>query len=380
MRDPSKFTEKQKAFHHRNRRRAGRIGLCRICGAESEWNEEKGRYETFCSDKCKKKHSEIVGARIKDIYGIDNLAKDPVYQRDVLLAGRSIARSYEFKDGDVKIVLSKVEYDILHELEKLGFTSEDIEAPCQTIIRYKLDGHILNHIPDIFIKSLNLIVSAKDGSISPNRHPAFRKDRIKNLAIYKEILDNTKFNYVQVEGLNEAKAIKMIIDACKYTIGNKGRFIMPPRVDFVIYNESDAVVPSQEVGRVEYIILMKSQDGEPIGFAFVDDIHSKKAWLKFNTNNLPPAKLYFNIFDVMKDKRCEMFLVSNLNSTDILSEDDSSIHAVVRSLGHDFTNDEYSIEDIINWVRHNLIARNPFEVIENVDNFDMTELGGFIDE
>lgn len=379
MRDPSKFTEKQKAYHERNKR-SKRIGLCRICGSETDWNEETGRYEMFCSDECKQKHSEITAARIKDIYGIDNLAKDPVYQRDVMLAGRSIARNYEFKDGDVKIVLSKVEYNILEELEKLGFTSDDIDAPCRTIIPYKMDGKVLNHIPDIFIKSLNLIISAKDSSLSPNRHPSFKKDRLKNLTIYKEILDNTKFNYAQIEGINEAKATKMIVDACRYTLGNKGRFIMPPRVDFVMYNESDSVVPSQEVGRVEYIILLKTQDGEPIGFAFVDDIHSKKAWLKLNVNGLPPSKLYFNVFDIMQDKRCEMFMTATLNTIDILSQDDSSIHAVVRSLGCDFTDDIYSIEDILNWIRSNLISRNPFEVIAKVDNFDMSEIGGFLNE
>lgn len=379
MRDPSKFTEKQKAYHERNKR-SNRIGKCRICGGDTEWNEEKGKYDAFCSDACKKKHSEITAARIEDIYGIKNLANDPVYQRDVMLAGRKIARDYTFADGDVKIVLSKVEYDILEQLEKLGFASSDIDAPCKTIIRYKMDGKILNHIPDIYIKSLNLIISAKDSSLAPNKHPNFKKDRLKNLTIYKEILDNTKFNYAQIEGINEAKATKMIIDACKYTLGNKGRFIMPPRVDFVMYNESDTTIPSQEVGRVEYIILLKTQDGEPICFAFVDDIHSKKAWLKSTMPNGVSYKLYFNVYDLMKGNRCEMFMTSTLNSSDILAESDSSIHAIVRSLGCDFNSDMYSIEDILCWIRTNLISRNPFEVLEKVDSFDISELGGLDDE
>ena len=78
------------------------------------------------------------------------------------MANRGIAKTYTFKDGGRKIVLSNIEYKILEYLDNAGYTSEDIEAPASIVIPYRFEGKNLNHIPDIFVRPLNLIISGKD--------------------------------------------------------------------------------------------------------------------------------------------------------------------------------------------------------------------------
>ena len=231
------MTEKQKAFHERNKYRKN-IGNCVICKKPTTWNEEKGRYDRFCSDACVKKYVEIRNKRVLDKYGTTNLASIPEFQKDKLMANRGIAKTYTFKDGGRKIVLSNIEYQILEYLDSAGYTSEDIEAPASVVIPYRFEGKNLNHIPDIFVRPLNLIISGKDGLDNPNMSPHFLKDRKKNIAIFKEILDNYNFNYVQVEGEREVKALESTMITIQKLMKKNGRVVIPPRIDFALYSES----------------------------------------------------------------------------------------------------------------------------------------------
>lgn len=347
MRDPSKFTDKQKDFHHRNKRRTN-IGRCIICGSETTWNEDKGKYERLCSDKCKAEFSKVTKARIKDIYGTDNLAADPNFQRDKLLSGRSIAREYQFKDGgDPKIVLSSVEVAILDALEKLGFKSCDVDAPSKIVINYEFDGKKLNHIPDVFVPDLNLIISAKDSLASPNRHPNFIKDRAKNLAIYNHIVSNTKYNYAQIEGTQEAKATKMIIDACKYQIGSKGRFILPPRIDFVIYNES-TVLPYAEDGNFELLIISYDDNGKFSGSGLIKDIYDKRVYCKTVDSDGNSGFLIHDINAIIDSyPKYKLFKISDLNIVDVLSDTKPTILNICDKYNLVHNNTIDSIVDVI---------------------------------
>ena len=257
------MTEKQKAFLERNKYRKN-IGKCVICKKPTSWNEEKGRYNRFCSDECVKKYVEIRNKRMLDKYGTTNLAAIPEFQKDKLMANRSIAKTYTFKDGGQKIVLSNIEYGILEYLDNKGYTSEQIEAPASVIIPYKFEGKNLNHIPDIFVKPLNLIISGKDGLDNPNMSPHFIKDRKKNIAIFKEILDNWNFNYVQVEGEKEVKALDSTFMTIEKLI-KKGRVVIPPRIDFaLLYSEGWFSGPKVDpkLAKIDFPIFVLEREGE----------------------------------------------------------------------------------------------------------------------
>ena len=264
------MTDKQKAFLERNKYRKN-IGNCVICKKPTTWNEEKGRYDRFCSDACVKKYVEIRNKRVLDKYGTANLASIPEFQKDKLMASRGIAKTYTFKDGGRKIVLSNIEYKILEYLDGAGYTSEDIEAPASIVIPYRFEGKNLNHIPDIFVKPLNLIISGKDGLDNPNMSPHFLKDRKKNIAIFKEILDNYNLNYVQVEGEKEVKALESTMLTIQKLMKKNGRVVIPPRIDFALYSESMKHIQYEDVMyRYFNNFVVYNKNGVLTGF-FIDD-------------------------------------------------------------------------------------------------------------
>jgi hypothetical protein len=264
------MTDKQKAFLERNKYRKN-IGNCVICKKPTTWNEEKGRYDRFCSDACVKKYVEIRNKRVLDKYGTTNLASIPDFQKDKLMANRGIAKTYTFKDGGRKIVLSNIEYKILEYLDSAGYTSEDIEAPASIVIPYRFEGKNLNHIPDIFVRPLNLIISGKDGLDNPNMSPHFLKDRKKNIAIFKEILDNYNLNYVQVEGEKEVKALESTMLTIQKLMKKNGRVVIPPRIDFALYSESMKHIKHDDaMFRYFKNFVVYNRNGVLTGF-FIDD-------------------------------------------------------------------------------------------------------------
>ena len=360
------MTEKQKAFLERNKYRKN-IGKCVICKKPTSWNEEKGRYNRFCSDECVKKYVEIRNKRMLDKYGTTNLAAIPEFQKDKLMANRSIAKTYTFKDGGQKIVLSNIEYGILEYLDNKGYTSDEVEAPASVVIPYKFEGKNLNHIPDIFVKPLNLIISGKDGLDNPNMSPHFIKDRKKNIAIFKEILDNWNFNYVQVEGEKEVKAL----DSTFLTIEKltkKGRVVIPPRIDFaLLYGEGWFTPPKYAkefegvefpafiigYGKVDHYFAMPIRNVED-GFAFF--IFPPKGYM-ITVNLMRYIENDKNDIDML-----EVFYCKNAKMTYNTFKDrtdrESNLYVISRHiLGEKFV-EEHSIEEWIKALKKKCVHEN----------------------
>lgn len=348
------LSEKHRAFMERNKYRKN-IGKCVICRGPSEWNEEKGRYERFCSDACKKKYVDIRNKRMLDKYGTTNLAADMDFQKNKLLANRSIALTYEFADGSKYIVLSKVEYDILSELEKMGFTGDDIEAPASFVIEYNLDGKKLHHIPDIYIKSLNLIISAKDGLDNPNTHPSFQKDRKKNIVIFKSILDNYKYNYIQVEGA-ESKVTSEVINVAKKIISKNQRFVIPPRIDFVMYQEMEQEYTSGLINKVHHAIIELSEGFYKCTY-FSSDIASGNVIVPLEEDGIN----YFTSFpiDDLLDRNSQLYIVNlskyNISASAILESSSSNLLTLARCINMPMT-DELTIDMIMDYITENCLV------------------------
>lgn len=363
------MTEKQKQFHERNKYRT-RIGKCTICGKDAPWNEEKGRYDRFCSAKCVQEYVAIRNKRMLDKYGTTNLAADPNFQKEKLMPNRSIAKVYEFKDGSTRTVLSMVEYSILEELEKLGYDSMDIDAPAKMLINYDLGGKTMIHIPDIYIKSLNLIISAKDGMANPNMHPNFQKDRKKNICIFKSILDNYTYNYIQVEGVEEVKALKNTLETVSKLITRNNRVVIPPRIDFILYHEN--VGRLGQVGTFKYALVGFEADDSYINTYLTYDFMSDNALIYREENDVSymiPVKI-----DVLRE-RCPLLVVVDVSRLMLSihklrrSEESSTILKIL-----DIANIEYngsSFDSILAsfFNEYNAVDINVIE--ERIDSLDM---------
>ena len=94
-------------------------GTCVMCGKESPWNEEKGRYDRFCSPECVKAYTKLADRRLKDVTGKtkQELLKDPEYQNKVMLSHRSISGEYTFQNGSKKKYVGTYEKNFLRFMD-----------------------------------------------------------------------------------------------------------------------------------------------------------------------------------------------------------------------------------------------------------------------
>lgn len=214
--------------------------ICPICKKRpASWNDKKLKYNRLCGDvSCIKIARDNFTANMQNKLGVTHLADNPEHQKK-MLAGRGISQEYTFADGKIVSVVGKQEYKVVEKLEKLGFKSDDIEIPGPVLNYYHpVDKKNRTHIVDMFIPSLNLLISCKDGAENPNGHPNMQKDRLKSLYEYIHILNNTDYNFIQVEGDADIQELDKVINKVKDFKGKEARYLIPPRVDLLMYNES----------------------------------------------------------------------------------------------------------------------------------------------
>lgn len=206
--------------------------VCVVCKKKvATWNDKTMKYGRICdSEACRKAYVAGRNENVEKVHGTSNLAADPEYQKTKLLPNRGIAKEYTFENGDVKICIGKVELATVEKLDELGFDSKDVFVPAPFTITYfnpKTKKKSF-HIPDIYIKSLDLIISVKDGMDNPNNHPNMEKDRLKSLLEYVAIVDDTNHNYMQIEGMSDILNLEARINSC---VSGGHRFLIPPRID-----------------------------------------------------------------------------------------------------------------------------------------------------
>ena len=114
---PKDFTASRIVFNVVNKKEKGK---CTICGKESPWDEDKCRYDRFCSDKCKKAYEQLAAERLKRVRGMtkQEMLKDPEYQNNVMLANRSISGKYKFQDGTIRTYVGSYEHKFLEFMDK----------------------------------------------------------------------------------------------------------------------------------------------------------------------------------------------------------------------------------------------------------------------
>ena len=236
---------------------------CVICKtADRLFNPEEVRYTRLCgSSACSDKARAIAKDNHIKTFGVATLLNDANHQVKMLQANGN-AKTYKYNDGKEYIVRSSIEIGILTCLDKEGFKSDDVEAPSTVFIKYKLPGEDRErvHLPDTFVKSINCIISGKDGLDNPNGHPNMLKDRLKSLIQYATIVRDTKYNFIQVEGKEDLDNLSKYLEACKSANDGGHRFLLPPRVDFAMYyKESDVGVSAildDELTYVAYVDLL----------------------------------------------------------------------------------------------------------------------------
>lgn len=219
---PKDFTASRIVFNIVNKKEKGK---CTICGKESSWDEDKCRYDRFCSDKCKKAYEQLAAERLKRVRGTtkQEMLKDPEYQNNVMLANRSISGKYKFQDGTIRTYVGSYEHKFLEFMDKfLNVKSEDLETP-GPIIEYKFKGETHKWITDAYYAPYNLAFDIKDGGDNPNKRemPEYRaKQTAKEDAIRKQ----GKYNYIRLTDNKFEQLIELMLELKELYIENNGEY------------------------------------------------------------------------------------------------------------------------------------------------------------
>ena len=204
---PDDVTTRQYLFNRRNKKT---FSLCIICRKnKTAWNEQKGRYEKFCSDQCRIKAGIIAENNLKRVTGKGRKERlqDPTIQKE-MMNNRSISGIYRFESGVTIPYVGSYEQDFLrfYEKEFKGSPRDIIQCPYtfkytlpdEVRKKYNIENTEFTYIPDFFIPSLHLIIEVKDGGDNPNKHQHMELDRIKEYFKDQAVIKNKSFNYCKV--------------------------------------------------------------------------------------------------------------------------------------------------------------------------------------
>ena len=194
---PEGYSAFRLVFDYVNKKPAGYNGKCIICGNESGWDENKGKYNRICSIPiCKKKYIQSFEERMMKSKGVTRISSTAEGQAK-MLANRKISGEYKFQDGGIKTYTGTYEKKTLEFMDKvMNIKSEDVTTP-GPIMEYMFEGKKHIYISDIYYAPYNLIIEVKDGGNNPNMR-SMPEYRAKQIAKEKWIIKNTNFNYLRL--------------------------------------------------------------------------------------------------------------------------------------------------------------------------------------
>lgn len=294
-------------------------GKCRICGKPTEWNEDKLRYEVFCSDSCKKKYSDdFHKIRMVNIYGVESLLDNPDMQAK-MLKGRKISGYYKFKDGVRLSYCGSYERNLLEFLDKvMNYSSHEVTSP-GPVIEYMYNGKKHFWVTDQYIGLSNLVIDCKDGGSNPNNRN-MKEYREKQIAKEEAIKKLHKYNYIRLTDNNFSQLIDTLM-TIKYEMMENPMVLDNLVIDINESGLANGPVGSAVVGTDDYdsfIIPYK-----PLNKTFIDD--DTEYALSFDKSltdlyviddggNIKQESiefLYDKKFDVFKSKNKVIFEMNN---------------------------------------------------------------------
>lgn len=210
---PEDYTATRIVFNMINKRQ---YGSCMICKGVTNWDENKGRYDSFCSDRCKAKYVEIRNERMMKVRGTTNMLTDEKHQ-EKMLANRSISGTYKFSTGGVRSYVGSYERKFLEFIDEfLHILAREIDSPGPTI-PYKWKnpdtGEIEDHIwiTDYYYIPFNLVFDIKDGGSNPNNRN-MKSYRSKQDAKEKAIKELGTYNYIRLTDNNFEQLVIMFME------------------------------------------------------------------------------------------------------------------------------------------------------------------------
>lgn len=206
---PENYTARRLVFNQINRKETG---YCVICKQEVGWNEDIGRYEKFCSQKCKDEAARRAEENMKRVLGMgrkERMSLDSVQNN--MLSNRSISGTYRFSSGGERGYVGSYEKKLLEFAdEALHLKAIHIETPGPTI-EYEFNGEKHFWITDQYWEPWNLVFDCKDGGDNPNNRE-MPEYRAKQDAKERAIIEQGKYNYIRLTDNNFAQLFEVIME------------------------------------------------------------------------------------------------------------------------------------------------------------------------
>lgn len=207
---PENYSSTRVVFNLINKKTQGR---CVICGKETDWNEDKARYERICNrPQCKKAYIDQTADRLYKKHGKtkQDFLNDPKFQ-EKMLQNRSISGKYKFRDGGILPYVGSYEKNFLQFMDQFFHVkSSDLIAP-GPVIDYKFNGKTHQWITDFYYEPYNIVFDIKDGGSNPNTRE-MNEYRAKQIAKEKAIKDMKQYNYIRLTDNQFDQMIELMLE------------------------------------------------------------------------------------------------------------------------------------------------------------------------
>jgi hypothetical protein len=135
------------------------------------------------------------------IHGKDHLLNDPEVQKK-MLENRKISGEYKWDKDFTFVFTGNYEKEFLEFMQLImEWDPEDLFMPAPFEIKYKYDGKEHFYIPDVYIRSLNLVIEIK-GDNGHYRQRDLEKEKAKDKAVEK-----SSYNYLKIVDKNHSEFI-----------------------------------------------------------------------------------------------------------------------------------------------------------------------------
>ena len=208
---PEEFTATRYVFNYVNKRPMSYHGKCTECGKETEFDENKARYNRQCKSKsCYESFIRKFEENMMRTRGVTRISSTAEGQ-EKMLANRKISGKYKFKNGVEKTYTGSYELKALQFMDQvLNIDPNDIMCP-GPVLEYLFEGKIHLYITDFLYIPYNLIIEVKDGGKRPNNRQ-MPEYRAKQIAKEKHIIENTNYNYLRLTDNDLSQLLSVFMD------------------------------------------------------------------------------------------------------------------------------------------------------------------------
>lgn len=296
---PENYTSARIVFNIINKKEHGN---CVMCGKETNWNEDKWKYDRICSDKCKEEYIKMRNERMMRVRGTTNMLTDMEHQKK-MLSHRKISGVYKFTDGGELGYVGQYEKKFLEFMDKtMKFGSKDIISPGH-IINYKFNGEDLSFITDFYLIPFNLLFDIKAGGTNPNTHPGLQENKDKQKAKEEQIKKDGIYNYIRLTDNNFSQLIKILMDI-------KFSLLDDCNKEKIIHINEDYNIDNLDMSdnKTNLKLIVYSESGYIIdGIALYDELDPNKIYIE--EGNIVSKK----DFNFLKNKYYTIYKVNNIN-------------------------------------------------------------------